>query len=179
MIMKTRSLIIAAIAAFAAVSCGPKVSDKTVITGDLGANAPANIELTIKDANVNLTVPVTDGKFKAELPACQTGLARIKAGNIVSTFVSDGTPLNFSLDEDNQIKVTSKYPKLSAQEGNSILQTALLNLQNNYEPKIKVAGSIEAEDKLYEAYQKDVRTDRKSTRLNSSHHQVSRMPSSA
>ena len=156
--MKTRTLIIAAVAVLAAVGCKPKVSDKTVITGDLGANAPANIEFTIKDANVNLTVPVTDGKFKAELPACQTGLARIKAGNIVTTFVSDGTPLNFTIDEDMALKVTSKYPKLSAQEGNAILQKALLDLENNYEPRIKVAGSIEAEDKLYEAYQRDVRT---------------------
>ena len=156
--MKTRSLIIAAIAVLAAVSCKPKVSDKTIITGDLGANAPENIELSIKDANVNITVPVTDGKFKAELPACQTCLARIKAGNIVNTFVSDGTPLNISVDEDMSLKVASKYPKISAQEGNAILQKALLDLENKYEPQIKVAGSIEAEDKLYEAYQKDVKT---------------------
>lgn len=156
--MKTRLLIIAAIAAFVAVSCGPKVSDKTVITGDLGANAPANIELILKEANINLTVPVTDGKFKAELPACQTSLARIKAGNIISTFVSDGTPLNIIMDEEMQLKVTSKYPKFSAQEGNAILQKALLDLQKNYGPKIKAAGSTEEEDNLYDAYQKDVKS---------------------
>ena len=49
--MKTRSLIVAAAVALIAVSCSPKVSDKTTITGDLGANAPESVELSIKTEN--------------------------------------------------------------------------------------------------------------------------------
>ena len=155
--MKTRVFIIAAVAAFAVVSCGPKVSDKTTVTGDLGANAPSSVNVSIKDAGVNTDIPVTDGKFSAELPVCQTGLARIKVGNLVSNFVSDGTPLTVTVNDDMSLKVSSKYPKISAQEGYAILQKGLLDLQKVYQPKIQAAISEEVENKVYEDYQADVR----------------------
>ncbi len=155
--MKTRSLIIATVVAFVAVSCGPKVSDKTSITGDLGANAPESVEFSIKDANFITTVPVTDGKFTAELPAYRTSLARIKAGNLVSNFVPDGTPLNVTINENMSLDITSKYPKISAQAGYAILQKGLLDLQKVYQPKIQAAKTEEVEDKIYEDYQNDVK----------------------
>ena len=155
--MKTRLFIVAAFAALVAVSCGPKVSDKTTVTGDLGANAPSSVSLSLKEAGVDLNVPVTDGKFTAELPACQTSLARIKVGNMVSQFVSDGTPLTVTFNDDMSLKVTSKYPKISTQEGYAILQKGLLELQKAYQPKIQAASGEEAENKVYEEYQSDVK----------------------
>ena len=155
--MKTRSLFVAAVVAMFAVSCGPKVSDKTAITGDLGANAPESVEISLKDANVLINVPVTDGKFSTEIPACKTGLARIKAGNLVSNFVSDGTPLNITMGDDMSMNVTSKYPKISTQTAYAILQKGLLDLQKNYQPKIQAAISEEMQNSVYDAYQKDVK----------------------
>ena len=155
--MKTRLFLIAAVAAFAMVGCGPKVSDKTTVTGDLGANAPSSVKLLIKDAGIDINIPVTDGKFSAELPVCQTGLARIKVGNQVGSFVSDGTPLDITVNDDMTLKISSKYPKISAQEGYAVLQKGLQELQKNYQPKIQAAASEEAENKVYEDYQADVR----------------------
>ncbi len=155
--MKTRSLIVAAAVALIAVSCSPKVSDKTTITGDLGANAPESVELSIKDANVLINVPVTDGKFTAEIPACQTGIARIKVGNLVNNFVSDGTPLNVTMTDGMTLNITSKYPKISTQAAYEILQKGLLDLQKNYQPKIQAAVSEEMQNSVYDAYQKDVK----------------------
>ena len=156
-IMKTRSLIVAAAVALIAVSCSPKVSDKTTITGDLGANAPESVELSIKDANVLINVPVTDGKFTAEIPACQTGIARIKVGNLVNNFVSDGTPLNVTMTDGMTLNITSKYPKISTPAAYEILQKGLLDLQKNYQPKIQAAVSEEMQNSVYDAYQKDVK----------------------
>ena len=156
--MKTRSLFIAAMVALLAVSCGPKVSDKTMVSGDLGVNAPSNVEITIKDADVKMNVPVKDGKFTAEVPVCKTGLARIKAGNVISNFVSDGTPLTFTLNDSKTFDVTSKYPKISAQAAYAALQEGLENLEKIYEPKINAANNEEAEQKVYDAYQADVKS---------------------
>ena len=146
--MKTRSLIVAAAVALIAVSCSPKVSDKTTITGDLGANAPESVELSIKDANVLINVPVTDGKFTAEIPACQTGIARIKVGNLVNNFVSDGTPLDVTMTDGMTLNITSKYPKISTQAAYEILQKGLLDLQKNYQPKIQAAVSEEMQNSV-------------------------------
>ncbi len=156
-IMKTRSLIIAALAAFAAVSCGPKVSDKTAITGDLGADASDKVEITIKEAGVEMSVPVTNGKFTAEVPACKTSVARLKTGKIIGSFISDGTPLTITINEDKTLNVVSKYPKVSVQSRYNDFQKAMTDLQALYQPKIEAAASEEVQDKIYDSYQNDVR----------------------
>ena len=155
--MKTRSLIIAALAAFAAVSCGPKVSDKTAITGDLGSDASDKVEITIKEAGVEMSVPVTNGKFTAEVPACKTSVARLKTGKIIGSFISDGTPLTITINEDKTLNVVSKYPKVSVQSRYNDFQKAMADLQALYQPKIEAASNEEAQDKIYDSYQNDVR----------------------
>ena len=155
--MKTRSLILAAFAAFAVVSCGPKVTDKTVITGEFGADAPGEVEVSINDIGVDKTSPVVDGKFSIEVPACKTSLARLKAGNIVGTFISDGTPMTVSFGEDKTVKFVSKYPKVSANTHYADFQKGMADLQKLYQPQIEAAKNDEEEDKLYDAYQADVK----------------------
>ena len=156
--MKTRSFIIAAIAVFVAVGCAQKVSDKTKITGILGAEAPESVEVSIPSVSLKQTVPVTDGKFTVEIPACKTGVARLKVGNLISTFVSDGTPLTVTINEGMGLDITSKYPKISAQTTYAAMQKNLDDLQKNYQPKIKAAASEADQDKVYEDYQADVRS---------------------
>ena len=58
--MKIRTLIIAALAAFAAVSCGPKVKDVTDITGILGPDAPKSVEIGFSGSTEKWTFDVTD-----------------------------------------------------------------------------------------------------------------------
>lgn len=156
-IMKTRALIIAAVAALAVVGCTPKVAEKTTITGNLGADAPENVEITIKEANVEVSVPVTGGKFSTEIPTCLTSKARFTAGNIMGNFVSDGTPLTITINEDKTINVVSKYPKISAQTAYAAFQKAMDDLQANYQPKIEGTTDTGARNDLYTAYQNDVK----------------------
>ena len=155
--MKTRTFFFAAAIAIMAVGCGPKVSDKTKISGDLGANAPESVEISMKNADTNLSVPVTDGKFKAEIPAAKDDIARIKVGNLVSYFISDGTPLTVSLNDNKGLDIVSKYPKVSVNSAYSALQNGMSELQKIYNPKIQAAISEQVEDKLYKDYQADVR----------------------
>ena len=86
--MRRKSFILAAVAAFAAVACGPKVSDKTAIEGTFEAGAPDSVTFVIPDLLVETTVPVTDGKFTAELPASKTAMARLTGvGSRVRSFL--------------------------------------------------------------------------------------------
>ena len=155
--MKTRFLIIAAAAAFAVFSCSPKVAEKTVITGDLGADAPADIHINIKDAGVDRSFPVKDGKFTAEIPVCLTSQARLTAGNVVGSFISDGTPLTITLNEDKSLNVVSKYPKISVQTRFNDFQKAMMDLQAEYQPQLNVTANESARQKVMDAYQKDVK----------------------
>ena len=151
--MKTRSLIIAAVAAFAVYSCAPKVAETTVITGDLGADAPDQVHITIKDAGVDKAFPVKDGKFTAEIPTCNTAQARLTAGNVVGNFVADGTPLTITLNEDKSLNVVSKYPKISVQTRYNDYQKALSDIQAEYEPQLAVTANESARNKVMNAYQ--------------------------
>lgn len=150
-------MILAAVAALAAVSCGQEVAETTAITGNIGDNAPEEVEIIIKDANYDIAVPVTDGKFSVEVPTYLNGTARFKAGNIIGTFVADGTPLNITINEDKSLNVVSKYPKISTQVKYNEYQNGMIDLQKLYQPQIEAATSEEVEDKLYDSYQADVK----------------------
>ena len=130
--MKTRSIFLVAALSLLIAGCGPKVSDKTVVTGNLGADAPEMVEISIKSIGFHQPVPVKNGQFKVEVPKYTAGLAKLKAGNITSSFVSDGTPLTISFNEDKTLNVVSKYP-------------------------IEAAKDEATEDKLYDDFQNDVR----------------------
>ena len=155
--MKTRSLIITAFAAFAVFSCGPKVAENTVISGDLGADAPDNVHITVKDAGIDKNFPVKDGKFTAEIPACITSQARLSAGNVVGNFISDGTPLTITLNEDKSLNVVSKYPKISVQSRFADFQKAMSDIQAEYQPQLNVTANESARNKVMNAYQDAVK----------------------
>ncbi len=155
--MKTRSIFLAAAFALIIVGCGPKVSDKTVVTGNLGPDAPEMVDISIKNTGYNRHITVENGKFKAEVPKYTAGLAKLKAGNITASFVSDGTPLTLTLNEDKTLKVVSKYPKVSVQAKYDAFNKAMQDLQALYQPQIEAAKDEATEDKLYDAFQSDVR----------------------
>ena len=151
--MKTRSIILGAALSLMIAGCGPKVSDKTVVTGNLGADAPEMITITIKPLNYNRNVVVKNGQFNVEVPRYVTGLAKLKVGNITGSFVSDGTPLNITFNEDKSLNVISKYPKISVQAKYDAYNKEMDGLQAKYRPLIEAAKDEATEDKLYDEYQ--------------------------
>ena len=155
--MKTRSIFLAAALSFMIVGCGPKVSDKTVVTGNLGADAPEMVNISIKALNFNKNYPVQNGHFKGEVPKYVEGLARLKAGNISASFISDGTPLTLSFNEDKTLNVVSKYPKISVQAKYDAFNKAMQDIQALYQPQIESAADEATEDKLYDSFQNDVK----------------------
>ena len=155
--MKTRSIILAAAFTLLIAGCGPKVSDKTVVTGNLGADAPEMVTITIKPLNFNRNFTVQNGQFKAEVPKYVEGLTKLKAGNITGSFISDGTPLTISFNEDKSLKVTSKYPKISVQARYDAFNKSMQDIQAIYQPQIEAAKDEATEDKLYDAFQSDVK----------------------
>ena len=155
--MKTRSIFLVAALSLMIAGCGPKVSDQTVVTGNLGADAPEMVNISIKPLNYSRSITVQNGQFKAEVPKCLTALAKLKAGNITASFVSDGTPLTLSFNEDKSLKVVSKYPKLSVQAKYDAFNKSMQDIQAVYQPQIEAAKDDATEDKLYDAFQNDVR----------------------
>ena len=155
--MKTRSIILVVAASLFLASCGPKVSDTTVITGNLGADSPESVDITIKPLAFNKKVAVENGQFKAEIPKYVEGMTQLKAGKITGSFISDGTPLTISFNDDHSLNVVSKYPKISVQAKFDAFQQAMQDLQAKYQPQIEAAKDEATEDQLYDAFQNDVK----------------------
>lgn len=156
--MKTRSIILVAAASLFLASCGPKVSDTTVITGNLGDDYPESVYILIKPLSFNKRVAVENGQFKAEVPKYVEGMAQLKAGKVTGSFISDGTPLTISFNDDYSLKVVSKYPKISVQAKFDAFQKAMQDIQAKYQPQIEAAKDDATEDQLYDAFQNEVKT---------------------
>ncbi len=155
--MKTRSIILGAALSLMIAGCGPKVKEVTQVTGNLGADAPEMVSISIKPLSFNRSFTVQKGQFKAEVPKCVEGLAKLKVGNVTGSFVSDGTPLTISFNEDKSLNVVSKYPKLSVQAKYDAFNKAMRDIQDIYQPQIEKAKDEATEDKLYDDFQNDVR----------------------
>ncbi len=155
--MRIRLIILASATALLLAGCGGKVSDKTVVTGVFESNPTESVEVSVQDLGFTQTVPVRDGQFKVEVPRYTKGMSRIKAGNIIGSFISDGTPLTVTIKEDKKVQVASKYPKLSVQERYNVFDKSMKDFQAYYQPQIESAGDEATEDKLYDSYQNDVK----------------------
>ncbi len=111
--MKIRSILLAAATAALLSSCCGKVSDVTEISGVVNTDDITQVNIQMP-AVVDTVVPVVDGRFSIVLPADVTKSARLTAGKTRLMFISDGTPLKVTLDEESSVK--SAYPRLSVQE---------------------------------------------------------------
>lgn len=152
--MRRNSFILAAVAAVAAVACGPKASDKTAIEGSFEANAPDSVSFVIPDLQVETTVPVTDGKFTVELPASKTTMARLMGTGSRVTFISDGTPLTFTVKGDGTVDISSKTPSVSVQEQYNAYADAMAQFEKDARAKLDELGE-EADDSAKEQVYKD------------------------
>ena len=136
--MKRNSFILAALAACAAVACGTKVSDKTTLEGAFVADAPDEVTITIQDLDIDTTVAVTEGKFSVELPVCKTAFATLTADGVRNKmFVSDGTPLTFSVSEDGEATIVSKTPSASVQERFRAYADAIMKIEKDARAKLE------------------------------------------
>ncbi len=157
--MKRNSFILAAVAAVAAVACGPKVSDKTAIEGSFEANAPEEVSIKIQDLGIDTTITVTDGKFAATLPASKTALAMLTGDGLRARFISDGTPLTVVVKEDGSVEIASKTPAVSVQEKYKAYADAMAQFEKDARAKLEELGD-EADDsakaEVYDAYESSV-----------------------
>lgn len=110
--MKIRAILFAAVGAAVVASCA-KVSDVTEIKGTVVPEGISEVNVVVGEA-IDTLVPVVDGKFSLTVPTDLTVIASVSAANFGTNFIADGTPLTVVLDAES--KVTSKYPKVSAQE---------------------------------------------------------------
>lgn len=152
--MRRKTFILAAFAAIAAVACGPKVSDKTAIEGTFEAGAPDSVTFVIPDLLVETTVPVTDGKFTAELPASKTAMARLTGVGSRVAFIPDGTPLTFTVKEDGTVEISSKAPSVSIQEKYKAYADAMAQFEKDARARLEELGD-EAEDSVKEQVYND------------------------
>ena len=153
--MKRNLLIFTAVAAFAAVACGPKISDKTAFEGTFEANAPQEVNIKIKELGIDTTVTVTDGKFAVELPVCKTSTARFTGGDFKSEFISDGTPLIVTVKADGTLKIVSKTPAVSLQEKKNAFEATLGEARTKAQARLDSlgeAGDEAVRTKIYKDY---------------------------
>ena len=157
--MKRNSFILAAVAAFAAVACGPKVSDKTTLEGSFEANAPEEVTVKIQDLGIDTTITVTNSKFAVELPASKTALATLTGDGVKARFIPDGTPLTVTVKEDGSVEFTSKTPAVSVQEKYKAYGDAMAKFEKDARAKLEELGD-EADDsareEVYNAYESSV-----------------------
>ncbi len=154
--MRRNSFILAAVAAFATVACGPKVSDKTAIEGSFEANAPEKVNIKIQDLGVDTTITVADGKFAVELPASKTALAQLSGDGVRARFISDGTPLTVVVKEDGSVEIASKIPAVSVQEKYKVYADARAAIDRDTKAKLDALGEEaedSARDEIYETYE--------------------------
>jgi|GEM_PF-6705184 hypothetical protein len=167
--MKTSRIILIALAAMAAVACGPNVSDTTRVKVVFEGEAPDAVKLSLPVAAIDQTIPVEDGKFQVELLASKTGFASLRADNMRIEFISDGTPLTISISADKRVSFVSKYPELSLNHRHEIFKQAQADHRNRSEVRLdsiqNAGGDSEALNKFYEEY----RTDTKSFLLKTIH----------
>ncbi len=154
--MKRNLFILTAVAAFAAVACGPKVSDKTAIEGSFEANAPEEVNIKIQDLGIDTTITVTDSKFAVELPASKTALATLSGDGVRARFISDGTPLTVVVKEDGSVEIASKTPAVSVQEKYKVYADARAAIDRDTKAKLDAleeGADDSARDEIYEAYE--------------------------
>ncbi len=158
--MRRISFILAAAAAFAAVACGSKVSDKTAIEGTFEADAPEVVNIKIQDLGIDTTIAVTDGKFAVELPASKTAFAALTGEGVRARFIPDGTPLTVTVKEGGDVEVASKTPAVSVQEKYRAYADAMAQFEKDARAKLEELGD-EAEDsareQVYEDYEAAVK----------------------
>lgn len=138
--MRRNSFILAAVAAVAAVACGPKVSDKTTLEGSFETNAPGEVTIKIQDLGIDTTIAVTDGKFAVELPACKTSPARFTGEGFKTEFISDGTSLIATVKADGDVEIVSKTPAISLQERHNAFETALDEIRAKTQARLDSLG---------------------------------------
>ena len=154
--MRRNSFILAAVAAFAAVACGTKVSDKTAIEGTFEANAPEEVNIKIQDLGIDTTITVTDGKFAVTLPASKTALAQLSGDGVRAKFISDGTPLTITVKGDGIAEIASKAPAVSVQEKYKVYADARAAIDRDTKAKLDALGEApedSARDEIYKAYE--------------------------
>lgn len=143
--MRRKSFILAAVAAFAAVACGPKVSDKTTLEGSFGEGAPESVNIKIQEMDIDTTVAVTDGKFVVELPANKAIFAVLTADGVRARFIPDGTPLTFSVNEEGAGEIVSKTPAVSVQEKYKAYVDTMIKLEKDARAKLEALGDEAAD----------------------------------
>lgn len=152
--MRRNSFILAAVAAVAAVACGPKVSDKTTLEGSFGEGAPESVNIKIQEMDIDTTVAVTDGKFAVELPANKAIFAVLTADGVRARFIPDGTPLTFTVKEDGTVEISSKAPSVSIQEKYKAYADAMAQFEKDARARLEELGD-EAEDSVKEQVYND------------------------
>lgn len=145
--MKLRSILFATVSVAVLASCGGRVSDVTKIQGTVSLDGVSEIHVALGDA-IDTIAPIVDGKFQIDLPADLTVYGRIYAGEHGVSFISDGTPLTVSFEEE--LVVSSTKPEISVHERYNAYNAADKEYMNRYMAKQREIYSdslITAEDK--------------------------------
>ncbi len=146
-----------AVAIFALVSCSPKASNETQITGTFEIEAPETVTISLPFADMDTTVAVVDGKFAVTVPASIIEQATIKAGNLKVPFLSDGTPLQMTFKEKNVLEIVSAKPEISVQTRYTEFDKSMKELSNVARAKLDSLeeNDTEAANAIVEQYQED------------------------
>jgi len=104
--MKTKLFFAAAAAVAGTVSCA-NPSEVTKIAGTVGMAGVDEVNIIVKQMDIDTLVPVENGRFFIEIPADVTAFGTIEAGNSGVRFIPDGTKLDVTLSEAESIVKSS------------------------------------------------------------------------
>ncbi len=108
-IMKKKIIFAAFTAAVGVVSCG-RPSNVTKIAGVSEIEGIDEVNVVVKQMDIDTLVPVVDGKFAVEIPADVTVFGTIQAGNNGVRFIPDGTKLDVVISEaESTVKSSYRF----------------------------------------------------------------------
>ncbi len=129
---KVKAKLFSMSAAVVLLAACNRTSDVTSITGTVAAGDIDEVNVIVKESQIDTLVPVTDGKFSIAVPANVLAVGTIEAANYGVQFIPDGTRLTVELSEES--RVTSSM-KNSVQSRFTELQEKSISIQNEFREK--------------------------------------------
>lgn len=152
-----RSIIPLIIAAFILLAaCEQKPSSVTKISGTVPeGDTIENVEILTWEKKTPdsvaarfIFVPVTDGRFEAEIPTCTSELSNVRNGRTIVQFVADGYPITVNMGAENAVSSKRKSINNQLMTYRSS-QEALIDMMDkkaaSLKPRHKAGEDIRAE----------------------------------
>ena len=153
--MKTKNFFLLMAAVCGLFACTGKPSEKTVLIGQFGENAPDKVHIVAGDLDTLVRTNPDTRSFQVELPTDVLSLASIDSEDHSAQLILDGTKLTVAFDDEGNAAVTSSKPKKSVQ----MAYTAFNDWMKDFMTQFRADNDALAQDKNLSKEEKKARKE--------------------